>query len=112
MALSRRVVDLTHRFHKITAIAKLPKIRFHDLRHTAATLLLAQGVHPRLVMETLGHSSISLTMNTCSHVIPAMRTEVADRMNPILGKAAPNQEGIPELVATPVATSTAVDLVQ
>ena len=76
--------NLTHRFHKITATAKLPKIRFHDLRHTAATLLLAQGVHPRLVMETLGHSSISLTMNTYSHVLPAMRADVADRMNSIL----------------------------
>jgi integrase len=105
--------NLTHRFHKITAIAQLPKIRFHDLRHTAATLLLAQGVHPRLVMETLGHSSISLTMNTYSHVIPAMRTEVADQMNSILGKAtAPNQESAPELVATSVATSAVVDLVQ
>ena len=44
--------------------AGLPNIRYHDLRHTAATLLLAQGVDPRTIMETLGHSQISLTMNS------------------------------------------------
>ena len=47
--------------------ADLPAIRFRDLRHAAATLLLSQGVDPRTIMETLGHSQISLTMNTYSH---------------------------------------------
>jgi integrase len=69
-------------------------LRFHDLRHTCATLLLAQGVHPRLVMEILGHSQIAVTMNTDSHVIPAMQKEVANRMDEILNP-----------VATPMATS-------
>jgi integrase len=52
--------------HFRTALAKagLPRKRFHDLRHTAASLLLVQGVHPRVVMETLGHSQIGVTMNT------------------------------------------------
>lgn len=105
--------NLTHRFHKITADAKLPKIRFHDLRHTAATLLLAQGVHPRLVMDTLGHSSISLTMNTYSHVLPAMRAEVADRMNSILDVVSkPDQEPVSALVATSMATAPSAELVQ
>jgi len=54
------------------------------LRHTCATLLLAQCVHARLVMEILGHSQISLTMNTYSHVIPAMQQDVADQMDAIL----------------------------
>jgi integrase len=49
----------------------LPSIRIHDLRHTTATLLLTQGVHPRVVMETLGHSQISLTLDTYSHVLPS-----------------------------------------
>lgn len=61
--------------------ASLPSIRFHDLRHTAATLLLAMGVDPRTIMETLGHSQISLTLNTYSHVLPAMQREAAKRMD-------------------------------
>jgi len=63
----------------------LPAIRFHALRHTAASLLLAQGVHPRVVMEMLGHSTIALTMNTYSHVIPELKREAADTMDALLG---------------------------
>ena len=48
----------------------LPPIRIHDLRHSCATLLLAQGVDPRTIMQTLGHSQISLTLNTYAHVLP------------------------------------------
>lgn len=84
---------VTHRFQKALKAAGLPRMRFHDLRHTCETLLLAQGVHSRLVMESLGHSQISVTMNTYSHVIPAMQKEVANRMDEILNS-----------VATPVAT--------
>jgi integrase len=66
--------------------ADLPAtLRFHDLRHSAATLLLAQGVHPRAIMELLGHSSITVTMNTYAHVLPAMMREAADKMDAILG---------------------------
>jgi integrase len=71
-------------FLEILEQAQLPRVRVHDLRHTAATLLLAQGVHPRLVMELLGHSQIAVTMNTYSHVIPALRKEAADKMEEIL----------------------------
>jgi integrase len=62
----------------------LPPVRFHDLRHTAATLLLAQGVDPRTIMETLGHSQISLTLNTYSHVVPALQEMAAAKMDAIL----------------------------
>jgi integrase len=58
----------------------------HDLRHTAATLLLAQGVSPRVIMDTLGHSQISLTLNTYSHVLPELQREAAARMDAALGK--------------------------
>ena len=53
--------------------AKLPKVRFHDLRHTCATLLLTKNVNPKIVSEMLGHSSISITLDTYSHVLPTMR---------------------------------------
>jgi integrase len=56
-------------FKALLVTADLPSVRFHDLRHTAATLLLAQGVDRRTIMETLGHSQISFTMNTYSHVL-------------------------------------------
>lgn len=71
-------------FHALLDAASLPSIRFHDLRHIAATLLLAQGVDPRTIMETLGHSQISLTLNTYSHVMPALRAAAAVKMNAIL----------------------------
>lgn len=65
-------------------VAGLPHLRFHDLRHSAASLLLAQGVHPRVVMELLGHSDIRLTMNTYSHVIPQLSRDAADKMGAAL----------------------------
>lgn len=75
----------TREFHVLLTAAGLPSFRFHDLRHTAATLLLAQGVDPRTIMETLGHSQISLTLNTYSHVIPALQSGAAAKMDAILG---------------------------
>ncbi len=64
--------------------AGVPDIRFHDLRHTAATLRLVQGVDPRTTMATLGHSQISLTLNTYTHVLPALKGEAAAKMDAIL----------------------------
>jgi len=79
---------VTHRFRAALKVAGLRRIRFDDLRHTCATLLLAQGVHPRLIMEILGHSQIAITMNLYAHVIPAMQKEVASQIDAIL--TAPN----------------------
>ncbi len=62
----------------------LPKMPFHNLRHTAATLLLSQGVHPKLVQELLGHSDIATTLNTYSHVIPSMGGRTALAMEDLL----------------------------
>jgi integrase len=64
--------------------ADLPQLRFHDLRHTAATLLLSQGVHVKLVSEMLGHSTITLTLDTYSHLIPAMHGDAAAAMDAVL----------------------------
>src|SRR5690348_1274549 len=80
--------NVTREFHALLKDAELPPVRFHDLRHTAATLLLAQGVDPRTIMETLGHSQISLTLNTYSHVLPALQNEAADKLDEILTRGA------------------------
>lgn len=77
--------NLTRHFNKALRNAGLPPKRFHDLRHTCASLLLAQSVQPRVVMEILGHSQISLTMDTYSHVIPELQKEAAAQMDALLG---------------------------
>lgn len=59
-------------------------VRLHDARHTAATLLLAEGIHPRVVMELLGHSQMRTTTDVYSHVLPALAREAADRMGAVL----------------------------
>jgi integrase len=76
--------NATRAFKAVLSAARLPSIRLHDLRHSCATLLLAQGVNPRVVMETLGHSQVSLTLNTYTHVLPALQKEVAAKMDAIL----------------------------
>ena len=62
---------------------KLPDITFHDLRHTHATLLLEQKVHPKIVQERLGHSTISMTLDIYSHVLPNLQQEAANKMDDI-----------------------------
>jgi integrase len=64
--------------------AGLPHIRFHDLRHTCATLLLLQGVHPKFVQELLGHATIAITLDTYSHVLPGMGDQTAAAMEDVL----------------------------
>lgn len=78
-------IAVTRRFQALVERAGLRRQRFHDLRHACASLLLAQGVAPRVVMETLGHSQISLTLNTYSHVIPAVGRAAAEQMDVVLG---------------------------
>ena len=76
--------NLYHNFKRMLKRAGLPDIRFHDLRHTAATLMLQQGTHPKVVQERLGHSDISLTLNTYSHVLPGMQDEAAGKLDELL----------------------------
>ena len=64
--------------------ARLPHIRFHDLRHSAATLLLSQGINPKVIQEMLGHSSITLTLDVYSHLLPTMQQEAKVAMDAIL----------------------------
>lgn len=71
-------------FERRSKAANLPAIRFHDLRHTHATLLLAAGVHPKVVQERLGHSSISITLDLYSHVAPGMQEDAAAKLGAIV----------------------------
>jgi integrase len=68
-----------------------PRIRFHDLRHTSATLLLRAGVNPKVVSERLGHSSVAFTLDTYAHVIPGMQPEAAALLSDLIF-AAPDPE--------------------
>jgi integrase len=71
-------------FASLLKRARLPQIRFHDLRHTCATLLLSRNVHPKYVQELLGHSNIAMTLDTYSHVIPGMGDHTARAMDDAL----------------------------
>ena len=73
-----------HRFHKLLQKAGLPPMRFHDLRHGAASLMAAMGVPPRVAMEILGHSQISTTMNIYAHVAAEWQQDAVDRMTTAL----------------------------
>ncbi len=79
------VSNMTRRsFRPLLVKAGLPQIRFHDLRHSCATLLLSMGIHPKVVQERLGHSQISVTLDTYSHVLPSMQEEAAQRLDALL----------------------------
>jgi integrase len=77
-------INVTRYFKRMLKNAELPIRRFHDLRHTTASLLLYQKVHPRVVMDLLGHSEIRVTMDLYSHVAPALQREAADQMDALL----------------------------
>lgn len=79
--------NVTHRFQTLIAAAGLPRQRFHDLRHCAASLLLAGNVAPRTIMGILGHSQISLTMNTYAHLSPALERDAARALDAVLNVA-------------------------
>lgn len=72
-------------FKRLLKRAGLPEeTRFHDLRHTCATLLLLEGVHPKFVQELLGHTTISITLDTYSHVLPSMGDQTTVAMEKVL----------------------------
>ncbi len=76
---------ITRSFKPLLRRAGLPNIRFHDLRHTCATLLLGKGVHAKFVQELLGHATISITLDTYSHVLPGMGDAAAGAMDEAFG---------------------------
>jgi integrase len=79
--------SITHAWIDFLAATKLPSIRFHDLRHSHATLMLRANVHPKIVSERLGHSKVAITLDTYSHVIPGMQEEAAAAIDAAFGSA-------------------------
>jgi integrase len=76
---------LRYQFHPLLRQAGLPIIRFHDLRHSCATLLLGQGIHPSIVASLLGHSTITVTLDVYSHVTPTMQSAATEAMDRLFG---------------------------
>ena len=76
--------NIDKRFKSILERAGLPKMRFHDLRHSYASLALSQNEHPKTVQENLGHSQISMTLDIYSHLMPSTKQEAAARMDALL----------------------------
>jgi integrase len=79
--------SLTHEFIRFLAGTALPRVRFHDLRHSHATHLLASGVHPKIAQERLGHATIAVTLDLYSHVLPGMQEDAASRVDAALRAA-------------------------
>jgi integrase len=79
--------SLTHEFARFIAGTALPKVRFHDLRHSHATHMLASGVHPKIAQERLGHATIAITLDLYSHVLPGMQADAASRVDEVLRQA-------------------------
>jgi integrase len=79
--------SLTHEFTYLIAKAGVPKVRFHDLRHSHATQLLAEGVHPKIVQERLGHSTITVTMDLYSHVSDTIQADAVAKLDAAYGPA-------------------------
>ena len=85
--------SLTHEFVRFIAGTALPRIRFHDLRHSHATHLLASGVHPKIAQERLGHATVAITLDLYSHVLPGMQADAASRVDGALQQALDRHRG-------------------
>jgi integrase len=82
---------LTHNFARIVKKAGLESVRFHDLRHTFASLMLSRGAPPKVISEALGHSSVAFTMDTYSHIIKGMQEEAMSLLNEVMPEGVLNQ---------------------
>jgi len=82
--VSIRNLERRH-FKPLLVAAELPDIRLYDLRHSCATLLLMAGEHPKVVSERLGHSSIVITLDTYSAVLPTMQEQATEKLAALLG---------------------------
>lgn len=94
--------NLLRTFYDLMKKADVPKIRFHDLRHTVATLMLSRNINPKIVKEILGHSDIRVTLDTYSHVLPSVHKETAQQYgNMLFGLQQEGKEHEASLVVPP-----------
>ena len=80
--------NVLRRFQNVLAIAELPKMRIHDLRHSAVAILIAQGVNIKAISELLGHSSVAFTLQVYGHLLEETKRETADKMDAALSPVA------------------------
>ena len=80
---------VSNEFHRIVEGSKLPHLTLHGLRHAHATLMLAKGVHPKVVSERLGHSNVSITLDVYSHLLPGLQEAAAQAVDDTLSAGAP-----------------------
>jgi len=90
--------SITHAWIKLVRKCGLNGIRLHDARHTHATIMLKQGVHPKIVQERLGHSTISTTLDTYSHVAPGLQQAAARAFDDVLNKPSPLDKELAEIL--------------
>ena len=90
---------LTHNFARIARRADLPGTRFHDLRHTFASLMLLVGIHPKIVSEALGHSSVAFTLDVYSHLVPGLMEAAGKRLDEVLEPELANLENVGKMSA-------------
>ena len=98
--------SVSRAFDRAIAAAKLPRIRLHDLRHTHASLALAAGINPKVISERLGHATVSITLDTYSHAIPALQEEAAER---IAGLVLAEGQSLGEAPAMPTVDAASPD---
>ena len=80
-------------FRELLEQARLPLIRFHDLRHSAATILLSMGVNIKVIQELLGHSDIAITLRVYGHLLPSMQQEVVDKWEGVFREVEEEDKG-------------------
>ena len=92
--------SITHAWMKLVRKCGLRRIRLHDARHTHATIMLKQGVHPKIVQERLGHSTISTTLDTYSHVAPGLQQAAATAFDKVLNTDSVLDRQLAEILRT------------
>ena len=97
---------LTHNFARIAKRARLEGTRFHDLRHTFASLMLLAGIHPKIVSEMLGHSSVAFTLDVYSHVIKGLGQVAMRRLDEVLQPELAETQNVSKMFATDSGSDT------